>query len=90
MVSKTKYYFYSNLNQGRRYFKVQPFKDVVQIVVHVQPKKGRPYQKGITLMRYTTFLSSWGWKLNESKNLKQITEKEYELIFDKILKRLRK
>jgi hypothetical protein len=90
MAKTTKYYFYSNKHQGQRYFKVDPFKDVIQVVVHTQPKKGRPFMKGITLMKYLTFLQSWGWKMEESIYLKEITKKEYEKAFAKILKKLEK
>lgn len=90
MAKDTKYYLYKSEWRGERYFKVAPWKDVVQIVVYTQPKKGRPYQKGITLMKYISFIGSWGWKLKESKNIKEVSKAEFEKMFEKILKRLRK
>lgn len=86
-----KYYEFSNPNIGKRYFKVNGENiDVVQVIAHTQSKKGRPYQKGITLIKYTTFIGSWGWKMSSSRFMKQISKSEYEKQFNKTLKKLTK
>jgi len=85
MSKETKYYFYSNKYQGERYFKVEGNdNDVLQIITKVTEKKGRAYCIGVTYIKYITFIGSWGWKLSESKNIKEIKRKE----FDKELKKM--
>jgi len=81
-----KYYFYSNPNQGERYFRVKESEKVLQIIEKTQPKKGRPYQRGVTYIQYLSFLGSWGWRLSESKNIKEITKKEFNKVLDKMIK----
>lgn len=91
MPIKPQYFAYSNPNIGKRYFKVYGENlDVVQVISSTQSKKGRPYQKGITLIKYTTFIGSWGWKMSSSRFMKRIKKKEYDLQFNKVLKKLSK
>ncbi len=87
MVKDTAYYFYSNPNQGERYFKVRDGKDVMQIIESVQMKAGRPYALGVTYIKYQSFLSSWGWKLKESRNIKVISEKKFNKVLERMIKK---
>jgi len=81
------YYKYDNPHQGVRYFKVkETYGDVLQIITESVPKKGRPYMKGITFIKYSTWIGSWGWKLKESKNIVEIKRKEFQTVLKEMLK----
>ena len=90
MSTEIKYYRYFNINQGERFFKVRPKKNVIQVIVSVQLKKGRAYTQGISIMKYSTFIGSYGWKMKESRNITEISREEFYKKFNKILKKLEK
>lgn len=88
------YYRMVDQYKGHHYFKVNPItmERVVKITVGTQPKAGRPYCFGITLLKYVTFTSSYGWRKddpNYNTNIQKISKKEYEDAFDLVVKRLR-
>lgn len=87
---KSKYYKFSNENVGIRYFKVNQSEYVLQVISHTQKKKGRPFQKGVNLIRYSSFIGSWGWKLDNSKFIKEITKDEFEKQLNKMIKSFNK
>ncbi len=89
---KIAYYFYSNPYNGERYFKVEEGKDVVMQIIESngQEKRGRPYVIGVSYIKYMSFLSSWGWRLKESKNIKVISEKKFNKVLDKMIKKFTK
>lgn len=84
-----KYYFYSNPNQGERYFRVEGEKEVLQIVTKVTEKKGRTYCIGISYIKYSTFIGSWGWKINESRNIREIHQSSFDRELEKMIKKFR-
>ncbi len=79
-----KYYHYSNENRGERYFQVTGEGPVMQIITSQQKKKGRPYQRGVNYISHMSFLGSWGWKMSESENIKEIKEKDFQIILDEM------
>lgn len=83
-----KYYRYESEHVGIKFFRVIEFEDVLQIISKQQKKTGRPYCPGITKIKYTTFISSSGWRLKESRFIKEITERQFQKEFDKMVKRL--
>jgi hypothetical protein len=85
-----KYYYYYNPNVGARYFKVKKGKDVMQVISSVQIKKGRAYTEGITFIGYISFIGSWGWKLDESRNIVEISEKKFNKVLEKMIKKITK
>ncbi len=87
---KAKYYRHYNEYQGERFFKVVKGKDVLQIVASTAIKRGRPYMAGINMMKYISFIGSWGWKMQESRCLTEISKKEFEKKFLKIINKLKK
>lgn len=90
MSKETKYYKYSNIHQGVRFFRVKGNdKDVLQIVSSVVEKKGRPYCFGFNNIKYSTFIGSWGWKLGESKNISEISEKQFNSELKRVAKALK-
>ena len=86
-MSKTNYYEYSNPNVGTRFFKVKEGQPVLQIVASTQKKKGRAYQLGVNYMTYITFISSWGWKKDESRFIKPIKKEVFEKVLTKMIKK---
>jgi hypothetical protein len=85
-----KYYYYYNPNVGVRYFRVKKGKDVMQIIDSVQIKKGRAYTTGVTFIGYISFVGSWGWKLDESRNIVEISEKTFNKVLEKMIKKFTK
>lgn len=85
-----KYYSYSNIHQGERYFRVKDNNsDVLQIVTKVTEKKGRVYCLGVSYIRYSTFIGSWGWKMKESRWLKEITKNDFNSQLKKMIKMIK-
>lgn len=87
------YYRMIDPYKGHHYFKVNPIKmsDVVKITVGTQPKAGRPYCFGITLLKYVTWTSSYGWRKDDphyNTNIKKISKEEYESAFNLVTKKL--
>lgn len=84
-----KYYKYETPHTGIRYFKVKDnHSDVVQIVYSHKEKVGRAYCIGITLIKYTSFIGNYGWKLDESKYIKEVTAEEYAIAFVETFQKL--
>ena len=38
----------------------------------------------MTLIKYSSFISNWGWKLKESRWIKEIPKKQFEEAFNKM------
>lgn len=88
-INKDSYYRYENPNVGVRYFKVTKENEpVLQVIESVQAKKGRAYTIGITYITYLTFIGSWGWRLSESRFIKEISVDEFNLALNKSLNKL--
>lgn len=89
-----KYYRFENDHIGLKFFKVKDeASDVVQITVKHKVKKGRAYCPGITKIKYTSWVGSYAWYLASKINpscIKEITQKEWEKQFSKMLKNLEK
>jgi hypothetical protein len=85
-----KYYKYKDDYSGIKYFKVGEIdEDVTQVIYTHKEKKGRAYCLGITKIKYTTFISSYGWKIKESKYCIQVEKSEYEDAFSETLLKLK-
>lgn len=84
MIMETKFYRVISDYKGHHYFMVKsPENPVVKVTFGVQPKKGRPFCPGITLINYNTFISSYGWNMTarfkEAKStISEITKEEFE------------
>ena len=87
---ETTYYIYSNPYRGERYFKVTKYEKVLQIIASVIPKKGRPYQEGVNYIAYSTFIGSYGWKMKESRWLKEISKARFDKLLDKMIVKFKK
>lgn len=91
------YYRFKCDHRGLHYFRVKKIKGeptplVVKITIGTQPKKGRPFCVGITLIKYITFISSYGWKMESEEwnnSIKEITEAEYNKAFELLMKKLK-
>jgi len=86
----TKYYKLIHPNKGHHYFRVKSTDDdVLKVTFGVQPKKGRPWCPGITLIRYTTFIASYGWNLSgkfpRGYQAEEITEEEFEAAYKTLI-----
>ncbi len=78
----TKYYRYQDTYSSIKFFKVKDqYSDVVQVIHTHTPKVGRSYCVGITLIKYTSFIGNYGWKLAESKNCIEITKNDFTKAF---------
>lgn len=88
----TSYYRMVSKYKGHHYFKVVDNQEnVVKVTFGAQPKAGRPFCPGITLIKYTTFISSYGWKMEDptyNRDITKITKKEYDQAFGICLKKL--
>jgi len=92
------YYRLVHEKKGHHYFKVlSNQEDVIKITFGNQPKRGGVDPSGITLLKYCTFISSYGWNLSRRSDhhelymskMQVITKKEYDLAFRIITKKLR-
>lgn len=89
---RKKYYRLINDYKGHHYFKVgEPDEPVLKITFGTQPKAGRPWCPGITLIKYITFVSSYGWNLDGKVKgggygLRRITKKEFDQAYQTLLK----
>lgn len=87
-----KHYRMISKYKGHHYFKLKEGSDLVtKVTVGTQPKKGRPYCVGITLITLSTFVSSYGWKLDDPEwntDIKKISKKEYQEAFNIVLKKI--
>ena len=89
-----KYYRLMSTYKGQHYFRVHTgeSKDVTKITYGIQPKTGVPYCPGITLIKYSTYVTAYGiFKDGLSKNtfIKEITKAEYDMAFKIIMQHLR-
>lgn len=85
----TKYYRYYTEYGGECYFKVSGTnQDVLQVVTKSNAKRGS-YKIGAYFIKYNSFIGSKGWKLNESKNTKEISQEEFDSVVDQMLKRIK-
>ena len=87
-----KYYRLIGDYKGHHYFKVDHHNmdnPVIKVTFGTQPKRGRPYCPGITMIKYTSFIGNYGWNMENRKDIKEITKTEYDKAFDGLLKKLK-
>ena len=89
MSKQVMYYRYDNKYVGEKFFRTNGTNDVLSIVSSVQEKKGRTFCIGVTYIKYSTFIGSWGWKLEESKNIVEIKKSEFNYELKKMVNKFK-
>lgn len=93
-----KYYRLKHPFLGLHYFKVQEkigedYSDVIRVTFgNGKIKKGRPYNPGITLSRYSTFIANYAWQKDKPERklfISEISKEEYEKAYKLLLKKLK-
>jgi hypothetical protein len=83
--------YYRHQNSGDRFFKVSDDeRPVLQIIStpSSEVKKGKACSRGITEIKYISWLGSWSWRTDDiewNKNITEIKQSEFYEAFDKII-----
>ena len=88
-----RYFAFNNKTLGTRFFAVEEYDYVIQIIVKIYPKKGRHYVKGITQIKYNTWSSNYGYHLTEKGKefhdfygtpnpMKEISRDDFKLVYN--------
>lgn len=97
-MAQHKYYRIVHEYKGQHYFKVTEGSSyVVKITYGTQPKKGRPFCPGITLINAKTFWNNYAWQVkprnqvikSDQSYCKEIEKKEYTDAYNCIIKKLK-